>query len=85
MLALRHDGHEPQPEELPVTDLTSFASLPLDELTAELERMLAVHHAPARRYAARQLSTLATSSEITSLPACTDRVVVSTFSTETNA
>jgi hypothetical protein len=52
---------------------------------AELERMLAVHHAPARRYAARQLSTLATSSEITSLPACTDRVVVSTFSTETNA
>jgi len=39
LLALRHDGDESQPEELPVTDLTSFASLPLDELAAEIERM----------------------------------------------
>jgi hypothetical protein len=28
-----------------MTDLTAFAALPLDQLTAELDRMLANHHA----------------------------------------
>lgn len=54
VLTLRHDRHEPQPEELPVTDLTDFASMSLPELTAELERMLANHYAPMRSYASRQ-------------------------------
>ena len=39
LLALRYDGDEPQLEELPVTDPTYFAFLPLDELAAEIERM----------------------------------------------
>jgi len=39
LLALRYDGDESQLKELPVTDLTAFASLPLDELAAEIERM----------------------------------------------
>ena len=41
-----------------MTDLTAFASLPLDELTAELERMLANHHAPRQSYAERTTSPL---------------------------
>jgi hypothetical protein len=42
-----------------VTDLTDFASIPLDDLTAELERMLNNHHKPQRDYAARNLLTSA--------------------------
>jgi hypothetical protein len=41
-----------------MTDLTAFASLPLNELTAELDRMLANHHAPMRSYASRQSPTV---------------------------
>jgi len=43
-------------------DLTEFASLQLPELTAELERMLANHHAPRRAYAERTTSSPATAS-----------------------
>ena len=45
-----------------MTDLTAFASLPIDQLTAELERMLANHYAPKRNYAARQFPTVTRSS-----------------------
>ena len=41
-------------------DLTEFASLPLDQLTAELARMIDNHYAPKRNYAARNISTPAT-------------------------
>lgn len=41
-----------------MTDLTEFAALPLDQLTAELDRMLANHHAPMRSYASRQSPTV---------------------------
>lgn len=41
-----------------MTDLTEFAALPLADLTAELERMLANHHAPMRSYASRQFPTV---------------------------
>lgn len=33
--------------------LTDFASLPLDELQAELERMIRIHHRPRVEYASR--------------------------------
>jgi hypothetical protein len=45
-----------------MTDLTEFAALPLDQLTAELDRMLANHHAPMRSYASRQFPTVTRSS-----------------------
>jgi hypothetical protein len=54
-----------------MTDLTSFAALPLDELTAELERMFANHHAPRRNYAERMFSTAACSGTGNPLPADT--------------
>lgn len=69
VLALRHDRDEPQLEELPVTDLTAFASLPLDELTAELERMLDNHHAPRRAYVERHFSTAASNRTVNHLTA----------------
>jgi hypothetical protein len=53
-------------------DLTEFARLPLDELTAELERMLANYHAPRHSYAARTLSPPA--------PAATSRDAAADFS-----
>lgn len=54
-----------------MTDLTEFASLSLDELTAELDRMLANHHAPMHAYAARHFSTATHSGQATPLPADT--------------
>jgi hypothetical protein len=64
-----------------VTCLDTFHELTLDGQMAILERMLADKRgdeiARAERYAARTLSTLATSGEITS-PSCTEPVVAST-------
>jgi hypothetical protein len=63
-----------------MTDLTEFASLPLGELTAELERMLANHHQPRRDYAARTTSPLTTAPATPPVDHPLDRAVVSTFS-----
>jgi hypothetical protein len=52
-----------------MTDLTAFAALPLNELTAELDRMLANHHAPMRSYASRQFPTVTRSGTGNPLPA----------------
>lgn len=52
-----------------MTDLTEFAALPLADLTAELERMLANHHAPRRSYAARTFPTVTRSGQATPSPA----------------
>jgi hypothetical protein len=65
-----------------MTDLTEFASLPLDELTAELERMLANHHAPRQSYAARTTSPLVTTPTPPSAALPLERVVASTLSEE---
>ena len=61
-----------------MTDLTSFASLPLGELTAEVERMIANHHAPRRNYAERMFSTAACSGQDDPSPA--DTAVRGTYS-----
>jgi hypothetical protein len=42
--------------------ITDFHGLPDDELKAELERMIANHHAPMRSYASRQFPTVTRSS-----------------------
>lgn len=56
--------------------LADFHGLPLDDLTAELERMLANHYAPMRAYASRQFSPPAAFGEVASLsdqgPPCAD-------------
>lgn len=66
-----------------MTDLIAFASMPLDQLTTELEQMITNHHTPRRAYAARTTSPLATTPAY--LPAeIPPRVVASpTFPMET--
>lgn len=52
-----------------MTDLTEFAALPLADLTAELERMLANHPAPRRSYVARTFPTVTRSGQANPPPA----------------
>lgn len=52
-----------------MTDLTAFASLPIDQLTAELDRMIDNHYAPKRSYASRQFPTVTRSGTGNPLPA----------------
>jgi hypothetical protein len=54
-----------------MSNLAAFASLPLAELTAELEWVFANHHAPRRNYADRMFSTAACSGQVTPSPADT--------------
>ncbi|KZC17049.1 hypothetical protein RHOFW510R12_01355 [Rhodanobacter sp. FW510-R12] len=68
-----------------MTDLTEFATLPLPELTAELERMLANHHAPRRHYAERTTSTLTAAPALLPVDHPLDRAAVSTSSTATRS
>jgi len=95
VLALRHDGHEPQLEALPVTDLIAFASLPLDDLMREIECMLATKQAATSAREARTpvvraipfaagkpLSTLDSAPVLPPVATPPGRAAVSTFSPE---
>ena len=59
--------------------LIDFTTATLDEITAEVERMLHAHHAPRRNYAARTPQPPAASEEIASLPRA-DPGVAGTYS-----